>query len=69
MSSFRKNFLRNGLNFKTLPVTIKPINYAKPSLFSGKRKLKKNIYIYRERERQTETDRERELSNRKRFPC
>ena len=48
---------------------IKPINYAKPSLFSGKRKLKKNIYIYRERERQTETDRERELSNRKRFPC
>ena len=64
MSSFRKNFLRNGLNFKTLPVMIKRINYAKPALFFFL--LKGNWKIYREggRGRGREGERERILHDR-----
>ena len=60
MSPFRKNFLRNGLKFKTLPVMIKEITtQSRPLFFFGKRKLK-YIYIYRKRERGRERGRERE---------
>ena len=62
MSPFRKNFLRNGLKFKTLPVMIKQITMqSRPLFFFGKRKLKYiYIYIYRKRERGRERGRERE---------
>ena len=66
MSPFRKNFLRDGLKFKTLPVMIKQITMqSRPLFFFGKRKLK-YIYIYiyiergREGEREGERERERE---------